>query len=80
MTGAEFKAARKELGLTVRDMAASLRLSEANGERIIRRWERGEVDISGPASVAVEAMLKGFDPEGLLSVSGEGSEWGGGLC
>lgn len=60
MTGDELKSARRDLGLSVRDMAAALRLSEANGEREIRRMESGEKIISGPISVAVEAMLNGY--------------------
>lgn len=60
MTADEFKSARRQLGLTVRDMADALRLSEANGYRTVRRMESGEISISGPISVAVEAMLSGF--------------------
>lgn len=60
MTADEFKSARKQLGLTVRDMSDALRLSEANGHRTIRRMENGEIPVSGPISVAVEAMLSGF--------------------
>lgn len=60
MSPEEFKAARKQLGLTVRDMAAALRLSEANGYRTVRRMESGEIEVSGPISVAVEAMLSGY--------------------
>jgi len=56
----EFKDARKSLGMTVRDMAAALRLSEANGYRTVRRMESGEIAVSGPISVAVEAMLAGY--------------------
>lgn len=59
MTGNELKQARRELGLSVRDMADALRLSD-NGEREIRRMERDEKPISGPISVAVEAMLNGW--------------------
>lgn len=60
MTPEEFKSARKQLGMTVRDMADALRLSEANGYRTVRRMESGEIAVSGPISVAVEAMLAGF--------------------
>lgn len=60
MSPEEFKLARKQLGLTVRDMAAALRLSEANGYRTVRRMESGEIEVSGPISVAVEAMLLGY--------------------
>lgn len=60
MTSEEFKAARKSLGMTVRQMADALRLSTTNGYRMIRRIESGEIAVSGPISVAVEAMLAGF--------------------
>ena len=60
MTAEEFKAARKQLGMTVRQMADALRLSTTNGYRMIRRIESGEITVSGPISVAVEAMLAGF--------------------
>ena len=60
MTAEEFKAARKQLGMTVRQMAEALRLSTTNGYRMIRRIESGEIAVSGPISVAVEAMLAGF--------------------
>ena len=60
MTSEEFKAARKQIGMTVRQMADALRLSTTNGYRMIRRIESGEIAVSGPISVAVEAMLAGF--------------------
>lgn len=43
-------------------MADALRLSGTTGPTTIRKMEAGKVNISGPISVAVEAMLKGFDP------------------
>jgi len=46
--------------MTVRQMADALRLSTTNGYRMIRRIESGEIAVSGPISVAVEAMLAGF--------------------
>jgi transcriptional regulator with XRE-family HTH domain len=60
MTAEEFKAARKQLDMTVRQMADALRLSETNGYRTVRRMESGELPVSGPISVAIEAMLAGF--------------------
>lgn len=60
MTSDELKQARHDLGLSVREMATALRLSETNGEREIRRMEKGEKPVSGPISVAVEAMLNGW--------------------
>lgn len=63
MNGTELKAARKELGWSLADMADALRLSEASGRDSIRKMESGKINISGPISVAVEAFLAGYVPE-----------------
>lgn len=63
VTGKDVKRARAQLGMTVNELRDALRLSRKMGNRIIRRWEAGEVPITGPASVAIEAMLAGFEPE-----------------
>ena len=63
MNGTELKAARKELGWSLADMAEALRLSEASGRDSIRKMESGKINISGPISVAVEAFLAGYIPE-----------------
>lgn len=55
--------ARAELGMSVNDLRDALRLSPKTGNRVIRRWEIGEVPVTGPAAVAIEAMLAGFVPE-----------------
>lgn len=60
MTPAELTAARKRLGLTQSGLAEALRLGP-NGERTIRRWERGDIPVTGPASVAIELMLRDSD-------------------
>ena len=65
MNGADAKAARKQLGLTVNELADALRLSPQNGGRKVRRWEAGDVPVSGPVAVAIEAMLNGFEPKHL---------------
>lgn len=57
MTPREVKACRQRLGLSQSELAERLRMG-ANGERQVRRWETGEVPISGPASVALECLLK----------------------
>ncbi len=57
----DVKDARKQLGLTQAGLARALRMG-ANGERQVRRWEDGVVPISGPASVALEALLSGWRP------------------
>lgn len=57
MTPDAIKAARQRLGLSQAGLAEALRLGP-NGERTIRRWETGEVPVTGPASVAIELLLK----------------------
>ena len=56
-TPAALYRARKSLGMTQAELADALRLSR-NGERTVRRWEKGEIPISGPAQIAVEWLLK----------------------
>jgi len=55
--GATLRAARMQLGISADALAARLRLGE-NGGRTVRRWEAGQVPISGPAQVAVELLLR----------------------
>lgn len=57
MTPADLKAARKALGLSQAGLAEALRLGP-NGQRTIRRWEAGDIPVTGPASVAIEAMIR----------------------
>jgi predicted transcriptional regulator len=58
--GAWLKESRQALGLSQNDLASRLRLS--GGSRSIRKYELGERPVSGPVTVAVEAMLTGFQP------------------
>lgn len=53
--------ARRAMGLTQHDLAVLLRMG-GDGKRAVRRWEAGDRHISGPASVAVEALLTGWRP------------------
>lgn len=64
MTPEKLKLARNYMGYSVNDMAAALRLSPENGGTTIRKMESGKVNITGPIMVAVDAMLKGYDPFG----------------
>lgn len=63
MTPAEVRAARAYLNLTQADLARILRMG-ADGRRTIRSWETevGKWPITGPASVALEALLTGWKP------------------
>jgi hypothetical protein len=55
-------------------MADALRLSPDNGATSIRKMESGKVRISGPIMVAVDAMLKGYDPFCYLDEEDEDGE------
>jgi DNA-binding transcriptional regulator YiaG len=61
MTPEEVNFARLRLGMTLRELAEALRMG-TDGRRAVRRWETGDRPISGPASVAIEAMLGGWRP------------------
>lgn len=53
MTPSEIIAIRNRYGLTQSGLAALLRISD---RRTVRRWEKGEIPISGPASIILELM------------------------
>jgi len=58
LTPEQVKEARLRLGLTQTQLAKRLRM-RGNGARQIRAWESGEAPITGPASLAIEYMLRG---------------------
>ena len=60
MTGAEFKEGRRALGLSTNQCAELFKVSDG---RTIRRWEKGERDIPGPAQVLMRALLAEKLPE-----------------
>ncbi len=64
MTPTAVHAARQSLGMTQAELARALRLTDPdqNGRRTVRNWEKGATPISGPASVALEALLTGWRP------------------
>jgi len=53
MTPQEFKSIRLRAGLTQRQLAAHLRISD---HRTIRRYESGERSISGPVAILMEQL------------------------
>jgi DNA-binding transcriptional regulator YiaG len=57
MTPDELREARRKLGFSCAALAKALRLG-AQGARTVRRWEAGDSQISGPAQVAIEMMLR----------------------
>lgn len=72
MTPEQFRDARATLGamwglgrpLRMAEMGRALRLQGRDPGASVRDWERGHTPISGPVSVAVEAMLAGYRPIG----------------
>lgn len=61
-TREDFVKARQDLGMSTPELAKTLRMGKG-ADRTIRRYERGDIPIPGPLSVAVEALLTGFRPE-----------------
>jgi DNA-binding transcriptional regulator YiaG len=59
MTPREIKVARLALGMNQREFAEALRVGS---EAVIRSWESGRRPISGPATVAIELLLKFTTP------------------
>lgn len=59
MTPTEIKAIRAKAGLTQTELARLLRISDI---RTIRRWEQGDVPVSGPASILLELIDVGELP------------------
>ena len=71
MTPAEFKAARKALGLTITALASEFRTNE----RTIRRWEHGDIQIPGTAVLAMKylAGITGIRFNGLTRTPKKGT-------
>ncbi len=67
-TKEDFAIARGLLGMSAPEMARALRMGKGS-DRTIRRYESGECPVPGPTSVAVEALLTGFRPEGFEEIN-----------
>jgi transcriptional regulator with XRE-family HTH domain len=59
VTPAELRAARQKLGLTQAQLGEALRLrgTRDGRARVVRQWEAGERQISGPVEIAIEHLL-----------------------
>lgn len=57
MTGDDFRAARKALGLSQHAMAERLRMGKW-GHQTVAKWEKGVQPVPGPITLAVECLLK----------------------
>lgn len=60
MSPNKVKTIRQRVGLTQSGLAALLRISDL---RTIRRWETGDIPVSGPASIILEMLDAGELPE-----------------
>ena len=58
MTGPELKAIRQCAGLTQSGLAEVLRISD---KRTVRRWETGDIPVTGPVSILMEIIDGGCD-------------------
>lgn len=57
MTPETFRAARKSLSLSQRQLASVWGMGQ-NGERTIRRWEKGDVPVNPIAAYCINLMIK----------------------
>lgn len=57
MTPADFRTARKALGLTQKGLAEALRMG-THGWQTISKWEQDGSTIPGPVSVAMDCLLR----------------------
>ncbi len=64
MTPATIKAIRNRAGLTQSGLCDVLRITD---QRTIRRWETGDIPVSGPASIILEMLDNGELPERYLT-------------
>lgn len=59
----QIKAIRREAGLTQGGLGVLLRILD---KRTIRRWEKGEVEVSGPVSLLLELLASNELPARLV--------------
>ena len=64
-TGDHLRQARQALGWSPEDLARALRFSDKHGGSRILEMESGKRQMTGPVAVAVEALLRGFLPDGF---------------
>lgn len=64
-TGDHLRQAREAMGWSPADLARALRFAENHGASRILEMEADKRPISGPVSVAVEALMRGFLPVGF---------------
>ena len=62
--GQALRAFRKSQGYSITEFARILRIEAAS---TVHRWERGDREVSGPASIILEMMQAGELPERYLA-------------
>jgi transcriptional regulator with XRE-family HTH domain len=63
-TGADLRAARERLGLSLASLARALRMTGANAERHLRMMEAGTRPVAGPVAAAVALLLEKDERDG----------------
>jgi DNA-binding transcriptional regulator YiaG len=63
MNAADVKATRQRAGLTQAGLAALLGLAD---RRTVRRWEQGEIPVTGPAAIVLAMLDAGELPARYL--------------
>jgi DNA-binding transcriptional regulator YiaG len=62
MTPERVKTIRQTAGLTQTSLADLLGLNPGNGRRTVRRWEQGEIAVTGPAAIILQLIETGELP------------------
>lgn len=71
-TGEHLRQAREAMRWSPADLARALRFNENHGASRVLEMEAGKRPISGPVSVAVEALMRGFMPAGFQAPDNPG--------
>jgi DNA-binding transcriptional regulator YiaG len=67
LTPDEIRLARESLGLSQQGLADALSMG-TDGARRVRAWEKGDREITGPASVAIRLMVERAEGKTLATV------------
>lgn len=62
MTPKQFRRIRRRIGLTRAQLARALRLGGRDPHKLVTRFEKGDARITGPLSLAMEALDSGWRP------------------
>jgi len=62
MTPKQFRRIRRRIGLTRAQLGRALRLGGRDPHLLVTRFEKGDARITGPLSLAMEALDSGWRP------------------